>query len=84
MQKLLQDWEEILKQKRTLWMITGTYTAPSCALSVLQSSKSSATIGIDVHIADIVQAKPSLEWWSQKSDQAWVKYKDVSLSIPFS
>jgi hypothetical protein len=81
MQKLLLDWEEISKQKRTLWMITGTYTAASCAISVLQSSESSASIGMDVHVVDVAQAKPSVEWWNQKSDKTWIKYKDVSLLL---
>lgn len=79
MRKLLGEWEEISGQKRTLWMITGTYAAKSCALSVLHSPESSASIGMDVHVADVAQATPSLEWWKQESDKTWIKYKDVSL-----
>lgn len=79
MRKLLDDWEEISKQKRTLWMITGTYTAKSCALSVLHSPESSATVGVQANVADVLQASPTLQWWEQGTDKTWIKYKDVRL-----
>lgn len=69
MRKLLDDWEEISKQKRTLWMITGTYTAKSCALSVLHSPESSATVGVQANVADVLQASPTLQWWEQGTDK---------------
>lgn len=77
MRKILQEWEEISKEKRTLWMVTGTYTAKNCALSVLHSPESSATVGIEANVADVVQAKPTLQWWRQETDKTWIKYKDV-------
>lgn len=78
MRKLLGDWEEISREHRTLWMITGTYSAKSCALSVLHSPESSASVGIQGNVADVVQAKATAEWWKQGTDQTWIKYKDVS------
>jgi molybdopterin synthase catalytic subunit len=83
MQKLLQDWEEISKEKRTLWVITGTYSAKSCALSVLSSSEASAVVGIEANVADVDQAKPTVQWWKQDTDKTWIKYKDVSSSLLF-
>ncbi|KAK5741747.1 hypothetical protein LTR17_003738 [Elasticomyces elasticus] len=76
MQKLLTDWREISEQKRTLWMVTGTYTAKSCALSVLSSPESSVKIGLDVEVANVAQASPSVEWWKSKSDGSWNKYRE--------
>lgn len=82
MRKLLDDWEEFSKQKRTLWVITGTYTAKSCALSVLHSPESSATVGVQANVADVLQASPTLRWWEQGTDKTWIKYKDVSMPKP--
>jgi hypothetical protein len=84
MHKLLQDWEEISKEKRTLWVITGTYSAKSCALSVLSSSEASAVVGVEAKVADVAQAKPTVQWWKQDTDKTWIKYEDVSLSISSS
>lgn len=79
MRKLLDDWEEISKQKRTLWMITGNYTAKSCALSALRSPELSATVGVQANVADVLQASPTLQWWEQATDKTWIKYQDVRL-----
>ena len=78
MRKLLQDWEEVSKEKRTLWIITGTYSAKSCALAVLRSSEASVTVGVEANILNVGQAKPTMQWWKQDTDRTWIKYKDVS------
>ncbi|KAM0721487.1 hypothetical protein Q7P37_002411 [Cladosporium fusiforme] len=83
MRKLLEDWEELSKERRTLWMIAGTYSAKSCALSVLHSPESSASVGIQANVADVVQAKATAEWWKQGTDQTWIKYKDDSGVVLF-
>jgi hypothetical protein len=84
MRKLLQDWEEISKEKRTLWVVTGTYSAKSCALSVLSSSEASAVVGVEANVAEVAKAKPTVQWWKQDTDKTWMKYKDVSLSVLLS
>jgi trehalose-6-phosphatase len=84
MRKLLQDWEEISKEKRTLWVVTGTYSAKSCALSVLSSSEASAVVGVEANVAEVAKAKPTAQWWKQDTDKTWMKYKDVSLSVLLS
>jgi hypothetical protein len=84
MRKLLQDWEEISKEKRTLWVITGTYSAKSCALSVLSSSEASVVVGVGANVADAAKAKPTAQWWNQDNDKTWIKYQDVSLPMSFS
>jgi hypothetical protein len=84
MRKLLQDWEEISKEKRTLWVVTATYSAKSCALSVLSSSEASVVVGVEAKVADVAQAKPTVQWWKQDNDKTWIKYQDVSLPMSFS
>ncbi|KAK5678906.1 hypothetical protein LTS10_008561 [Elasticomyces elasticus] len=74
MQKILEDWPEISKEKRTLWMVTSTYLVQSCALSVLNSPESSVTIGMDVNVVNVAQASPSVQWWNQHTDKTWNKY----------
>ncbi|KAK5696326.1 hypothetical protein LTR17_024298 [Elasticomyces elasticus] len=74
MQKILAEWPEISKEKRTLWMVTSTYVVQNCALSVLNSPESSVTIGMDVNVVNIAQASPSVQWWKQSTDRTWNKY----------
>ena len=84
MRKLLHDWEEISEEKRTLWVITGTYSAKSCALSVLSSSEASAVVGVEASVVDAAKARPTAQWWKQDNDKTWIKYQDVSLPMSFS
>jgi hypothetical protein len=80
MAKILVDWEEISQQKRSLWMITNTYTAKRCANAVLSSHESTVKLGVEAEVFNLLNAKPTVEWWNGRSDRSWNIYHGENVS----
>jgi hypothetical protein len=71
---------DIIK-KKGFWIVTKTYTAKKCSISLLlgKESKSSYSVAAGSHG---VKVSPSLEWWESQQDEDWRALSHVSHTSP--
>jgi hypothetical protein len=68
--------QDVIK-KKGFWIVTKTYTAKMCSISLLAGKESISSYSVDVR-AHGVNVSPKMEWWSSQKDQEWRDLSHVS------
>lgn len=72
-------------KKKGFWIVTKTFTAKKCSISLLLSKESKSSYSVDAK-AYGVQVSPSFQWWNSQKDSDWRDLSHVrfhSHSRPF-
>jgi hypothetical protein len=69
--------EQGVIKRRGFWIVTETYTAKKCSISIItgQDSKTSYIVDAKSHG---VEVGPTMEWWSSRNDEHWRELSHVS------
>ncbi|KAI9663916.1 MAG: hypothetical protein M1821_007407 [Bathelium mastoideum] len=65
----LSSDRDIIK-KKGFWIVTKTFTARKCSISLLTSKESKSSYSVDAQ-AYGVNVSPSVEWWNGQRDEDW-------------
>ncbi|KAG0645025.1 hypothetical protein D0Z07_9198 [Hyphodiscus hymeniophilus] len=66
---------DIIK-KKGFWIVTKTFSAGKCSISLLSSKQSKSSYNIDARTYGI-DLSPSVEWWNSQKDEDWRDFSHV-------
>jgi hypothetical protein len=72
--------QDVIK-KKGFWIVTKTYTAKKCSISLLSGKDSKISYSVDAK-SHGVEVGPTMEWWSSQKDEDWRDLSDVSTFEP--